>query len=384
MNELTIEIHGTGVHNRGAELMTVAIADRLRAKFGSIRIVVPTVYFKRLDDRNRYGLYTTWEFGRKPLGLKRCLYEHGPNWLAQRARMISPREVDLVLDASGFAYSDQWGTSPTNWILAKMSRAERHHQPLILLPQAFGPFTKRNLARRCKLLFNRAELIYARDNQSYHAVQSLGSGSELRLCPDFTVDLRPEPDHSMTLPHPFFAIVPNIRMLDKTSKAHDYLRFLNFAIQKIHALGWYPIFVIHDSSADLGVIRRLDTGSCSLPVIRHANPRVLKWVLGQAHAVLASRFHALIAALSQGIPSIGAGWSHKYPELFKNFGCPDHYLSNVQDLTELDHSLERLADPGTYQTVRDTLIASKKPMLTQVEAMWRTVEKRIELVRKAE
>lgn len=378
MRQLTIEIHGTGVHNRGAELMTVAIADRLRATFGPVRLVVPTVYFKRPEDRDRYGLHTTWEFGRRPLGVRRCLYEYGPRWLARRARMISPREVDLVLDASGFAYSDQWGATPTNWMLAKMSRDERSHQPLILLPQAFGPFTNRHLAGLCRRLFTRAALVYARDVRSYEAVQALGTGTQLRLCPDFTVDLRPEPDHALALPHRFFAIVPNVRMLDKTGRSREYLRFLEQAIRKIRSLGWHPVVVIHDSSADLGVIRRLDAGSRSLPVVRHENPRVLKWVLGRAHAVLGSRYHALVAALSQGVPGVGAGWSHKYPELFGNFGCPDLYLPDVRDLTALNRSLERLADPGAYRAVRDTLVASREPMLTHVEAMWRTIETRIE------
>lgn len=295
--------------------------------------------------------------------------------------MISPREVDLVLDASGFAYSDQWGTAPTDWILAKMSSADRSQQPLILLPQAFGPFTHRTLAGRCRQLFDRAELMFARDSQSYRAVKSLGSGSELRLCPDFTVGIQPEADPLLMLPRPFFAIVPNFRMLDKTTKGRAYLRFLNFAIRRIRTLGWNPVFVIHDSSADYGVLHRLDAESRTLPVIRHQNPRVLKWVLGQAHAVLASRFHALVASLSQGIPSLSAGWSHKYPELLGAFGCPDLHLSDVQDLMEIDHSLERLADAATYQSVCDTLLASTTPLLTEVEAMWRTVEIRIESVR---
>lgn len=378
MRPLTIEIHGTGVHNRGSELMTVAIADRLRATFGPLRLVVPTVYFTRPEDRARYGLYTTWEFGRRPSSLKRLLYEYGPRALARRARMISPGEVDLVLDASGFAYSDQWGATPVDWMLAKMFRPERRHQPLILLPQALGPFTNRDLAGRCRHLFGRAEMVFARDARSFDAVQGLGSGTEVHVCPDFTIGLQPEPDRSIALPHRFVAIVPNVRMLDKTGRAREYLRFLEYAVRRIRALGWQPIVVIHDESADVAVIDRLDVGPGSLQVVRHADPRVLKWVLGRAHAVLASRYHALIAALSQGVPSVGVGWSHKYPELFANFGCADHYLSDVSDLTALDRSLERLADPGAHGALRETLVESRGPMLARVEAMWRTIEGRID------
>jgi polysaccharide pyruvyl transferase WcaK-like protein len=383
MQPLTIEIHGTGVHNRGAELMTLAIADRLRTRFGSLRIVVPSVYFKYPRDRHRYGLHTTWEFGRRPLGLRRLVYEHGPRWMAQRARMVSPREIDLVLDAAGFAYSDQWGPTPTSWLLAKMSMAERRHQPLIFLPQAFGPFTNRRLADRCRQLFDRAELIFARDGYSHRAVQSLRSGTELRQCPDFTIGIQPEPDPALSLPHPFVAVVPNIRMLDKTSKAREYLEFLNFTLGKIRSLGWQPIFVIHDATADLAVIRCLDAESRTLPVIRHQNPRVLKWVLGQAHAVVASRFHALVASLSQGVPSLGVGWSHKYPELFDAFKCANYFFPDIQNLAEIEHAFEQLADTAAHQSVRDALFASRTPLLSDIEVMWHTVEARIEAVYRA-
>ena len=381
MSQLTIEIHGTGLHNRGAELMTLAIADRFRAKFDPIRIVVPSAYFRRPEDRNRYGLYTTWEFGFQPRGWKRLVHEYGPAWLRRRARMIAPREVDLVLDASGFAYSDQWGDRAPTWILAKMSQPERLHQPLILLPQAFGPFIKPEAAQLCANVFNRAELSFARDSQSQRAVQALHTRTDLRLCPDFTVDLKPEPDHSLALPHPFFAVVPNVRMLNKTTKWEEYLRFLESAIHKVRTLGWNPVFVLHDSLSDHTVVQQLSTSSRQLPVIYHQNPRVLKWVLGQAHAVLASRFHALIGSLAQGVPSLGAGWSHKYPELFKDFGCSELYLPDVQDLALLDQTLTRLADSGMYQAIRDTLTASKIPISRAVESMWIEVENRIEQVR---
>ena len=81
------------------------------------------------------------------------------------------------------------------------------------------------------------------------------------------------------------------------------------------------------------------------------------------------------------MPSIGAGWSHKYPELFKEFGCPELYLPDVQNLAQLDQTLEQLGNPETYQQIQNTLTASKIPISAQVEWMWIALETRIDQIR---
>jgi colanic acid/amylovoran biosynthesis protein len=46
----------------------------------------------------------------------------------------------------------------------------------------------------------------------------------------------------------------------------------------------------------------------------------LKAIIGQCQLVISSRYHALIAAMSQGIAVGTAGWSHKYTELLEETG----------------------------------------------------------------
>lgn len=43
-------------------------------------------------------------------------------------------------------------------------------------------------------------------------------------------------------------------------------------------------------------------------------------MIGACDLMLGSRFHALIAALSSGVPAVAIGWAHKYPELLGEFG----------------------------------------------------------------
>jgi colanic acid/amylovoran biosynthesis protein len=353
--------------------MAGAIAERLRVRFPGVRLVVPHT-FGDFQARAQYCFYTHWEFeGGLRGSLKSNFFRRSPTQVRAMAGMIDPAEVDVVLDASGFAFSDQWGTYPVKTLLHKMQQPARRHQPLVLLPQALGAFEKPDVARACRLLFERAELVCARDETSLKLVQKLGGARALRKYPDFTVAVSPA-SHSPELPEAFSAIVPNIRMLDKAQNRTSYLAFLNHAVERLISLGANPLFVLHDSEEDRRVIERLSASAASLQVVEHSDPRVLKAVLGKASLVIGSRFHALVSSLSQGVPCIGAGWSHKYPELFKDFGCEQFVASDLADWAQLDRLLEELADATAREKRSVAIRSAAKDLKTACESMWSEVE----------
>ena len=45
----------------------------------------------------------------------------------------------------------------------------------------------------------------------------------------------------------------------------------------------------------------------------------IRMIIAQCETVIVSRFHAMVMALSVGIPPIVVGWSHKYVEVMKQF-----------------------------------------------------------------
>src|SRR5690606_32574166 len=137
-----------------------------------------------------------------------------------------------------------------NALLAKMKRPSRKHQPLVMLPQAFGPFVSQGIAKTMRDLLQRATLVYARDRVSQQYLQDLNSPKEIHLCPDFTLSEAPREADIELPPGNFAAIVPNARMLDKYESPADYLEFLDKLIGLLPQFGLQPVFLLHDAAED--------------------------------------------------------------------------------------------------------------------------------------
>jgi polysaccharide pyruvyl transferase WcaK-like protein len=392
---MTIEIHGTGTHNRGAQLMAIAIADRLTNAFPECRLVVPQM-FGNYKSRAQYGFWTTNEESyRFRSDSLYPILQYGPDSLLFAARLVDqsvsrllepnhqarqalglarPNEIDAVLDASGFAFSDQWGATAARRLVTKM-KLRRSDKPLVLMPQAFGPFEYAKTGRWTRRLFDTADLIFARDDASYNACLGLVEDKgKLFKAPDFTLTVKPLSDCHMTLPSQFTAIVPNRRMIDKREGQMNYLPLLHNVYQRLEQLDLNPLFVIHDSKEDLTVLADLKRIGLRFRTLTSGDPRVLKWILGKATFVVASRFHALVSSLSQGIPCIGLGWSHKYPQLFHDFECSQFMLENLDHNRHLNEMLEVLANDDQRSALALQLTKRSHALKVDVEQMWKKIE----------
>lgn len=369
-----IEIHGTGVHNRGAELMAIAISEKIWSVYPNAKIAVPST-FGLQNDIKRYGFTTTLALEIKR---KRPLYSLLIGVLT--GNIIHPREVDIVLDASGFAFSDQWGVEHAKRLGDKLNNGYRKKQALILLPQALGPFNNSAVKKYSKLVFDRASLVFARDTQSHmHVSKVISDLSNLQQSPDFTVNIKPMEKKSIELPEKFVAIVPNARMLDKMDNAEDYLAFLRHAVDIIKAQNITPVFVVHDGYQDREVVSQLGEKYQNVPIIQDQDPRVLKWILGKSEFVIGSRFHALVSALSQGVLCIGVGWSHKYPELFNDFSNSEGLIANMKDIAALENLVSKYSDQDYKKIKSQEVVSAANKIKNQVDDMWDIVINQINM-----
>ncbi len=373
---MNIEVRGIGFGNKGAELMLRAILDRLKQTFPETCFVADPV-LAPYEQRARYGLYQKLDArrsGRRGVLVEAILHKG----YRQRYGLVGVNEVDAVLDASGFAYGDAWAAE---WIRDSAKECERMHargKKVILLPQAFGPFTDTAVREATTRLFAAADLIFARDPESLgYAKELVPDVSVLKQAPDFTCLVEGRRSVECTLDPKRVGIVPNRKMVTHgpVERKEAYLPFLADCMQYVRERGYHPCIVLHEGRADrelAGQLRRL------LPevpeIIDDEDPIVLKGALGTCAFVIGSRFHGLVSTLSQGIPAIGTAWSHKYQHLFEDYKSADFLVDPLAEKDAIHHTLDRLCDETSRQAQTKILHAVSLEVKDQSKAMWGAVE----------
>ena len=366
---------GTSTYNKGAELMHAAIQQEL-ARAGLGRVIVPGG-FGPVEDRARYAadLYVEPDrFHRDRIG--RALV---PGRMRAALGLAWDDDFHAVIDASGFAFSDDLGLKRIQGAANEFARWRRQGKPIVLLPQALGPFKNPDIRAAMRSICESASLIYAREDTSWAHLQSVApDASKIRKAGDFTVLVEPAGSTACDAPSGGLCVVPNKRMVTNTSDgvAQRYVEFLRRVIQQFVEEGVLVWVLVHDRG-DHELAREV-AKSCreDVPIWHHEDARMLKAALGRADMVLASRFHALVSALCQGVPSVATSWSFKYSELMREYGIED----KVIDLDADDGSpLVEMRSAWANSSAMKSAIQSRRSGITaRCLAMWSEIFGRLE------
>jgi polysaccharide pyruvyl transferase WcaK-like protein len=119
------------------------------------------------------------------------------------------------------------------------------------------------------------------------------------------------------------------------------------------------------------------TGADLLAVHGDVNAAALRVILKSCSCVAVSRFHAMVGALSIGLPVAVVGWSHKYLEVMKRFGLEDFVFDySTRDVEGLRAVVNRLlADAESHRdAILDRLGDVRAESLSQYERMFRTLD----------
>ena len=376
---MNIEIEGVGFRNKGAELMLRAIVDRVRG-WGEMRIAVRSSRGTEAQ-RSELDLYRRADFARfgaLAAPIRRAL----PLSVRRHMRVMIPEEVDAILDASGFRYSDRWGKETSQALDRRTRTARRLGVKYILMPQALGPFQDPDAREAFQRACQDISLIFARDRDSYdHVRELIGDDSRLHIAPDFTPGLPPAVFDVSPISYNgqrgIVAVVPNARMLDKTTAhvADRYAAFMTAVINHVHERGYAPAIVLHsDDDDDLRLANEIVGASgLRVPVISEPNAQVLKGIIAQCDLMVGSRFHGLMNALSQGVPAVATSWSHKYQRLFESYNSADLLVDLDGGLSSALSTVDRLLDERERETIRRRLDEANIRFGHQIEGMWQKV-----------
>lgn len=345
-----MEIRGVGSHNKGSEMMLLVILQELKSEKIKFTIA-PQKDICEYSFYSRLGLYPKVWCTYKKIQLGR-LGRYLPAKIRNLYGLVTEEEVNLILDASGFAYSSQWGQGPAANLAANARRWKLTGKNLLLLPQSFGPFNTKKIKRYMKIIIENSSLIYARDEFSYTALKEIKEDKKIKICPDFTLLLQGiKPPYFDALKHKV-CVVPNQRMIDKSEQPLNYERFLVKVIKTCQSKNITPFFLIFGGKEDKNLASRINSLlENKVEIIDEENIFYIKGIIENSLLVVGSRYHSLAAGFYSGIPTFGTGWSHKYRYLFKEFG----FEEGLVDIGKPETEIHRLFSLGLNETSRADL-----------------------------
>lgn len=370
---MIIEVTGTSTHNKGAELMLLTIKQHFEERFPQATLATDAS-FGTWQERGAYGIATKFEIRR--WGRSRVALQLMPSSFRKVLGVVREAEVDFIIDAAGFAFGDQHPLERIRTFAVQAERWKTQGKPVILLPQALGPFRKPGYDAEFSRIVNAAKLVFARDPLSMqYAEQACCHTDKLRLAPDFTNLLKPSLTRSSSKSRRI-CIVPNQRMLkhavNKSAK-ESYFVFLQQVIEHARAREFEPVGLLHgvEDGQLIGALnKRLET---ILPVENLRDPLSIKRFIGESHLVIGSRFHALVSALSQCVPALATSWSHKYEALFADYNQERCILPVDVGPEVIKACFDRVSGTNRKAVV-DSLRRCAKKQEKYVHAMWDEVD----------
>tara|TARA_B100001248_G_C27370344_1_gene451309 strand:+ start:335 stop:1474 length:1140 start_codon:yes stop_codon:yes gene_type:complete len=368
-----IEIYGIGFPNKGAELMMYSIVDELRRQYGDGIAICCQPWQSHIDGYRTMGHKNILQLGSltfKGMDVS-FLFNFLPLKLLKTFGIARPKDIDLVLDASGLRYSDSWGIVVAKKSLKKYKNLVKRGKKFILLPQAFGPFENQELAKIIQKIVGLSSLCFPRDNISYNNIIKIcGESDKILQFPDFTNLATAESNFQTDYLQDAVMIIPNQRMLDKTESyvSNNYYNFLLNVGKYLLKKGENLVILNHEGEVDLNICKQLSLDLGGVEIFNHWNPLVIKTAIGKVKLLISSRFHGCVSGLSQGVPVIATSWNHKYEMLLEEYNLRENVISLRNP--QIDFSLVDYALKGEKISIQQK---ESNKMKKKTELMWEYV-----------
>jgi colanic acid/amylovoran biosynthesis protein len=295
-------------------------------------------------------------------------------------------DADVVTDIfAGDSFSDIYGLRRLFFQALPRWCCLLLRKPYVLLPQTYGPYT--NTLARCigRSLVQRASMIYMRTHDDA-ALMSLAPRSSLKAtyCPDVAFSLVPTSDYASSQfqqtdtrrSDDMLIVGLNVNGLlynggynrqNMFGLQLDYPRFVDGILQALLSNSHlrvvmvphtYCTYRLDDLENDLGAIskaaKRIHSASPRLSIIdQELDQHEIKGVIGACDVFIGSRLHSCIAALSQGVMTVGVGYSKKFLETFSTLGVAELVVDGRS--TDADEAVQRItrliADRESYVSI---------------------------------
>ncbi|GAP74580.1 hypothetical protein W04_1096 [Pseudoalteromonas sp. SW0106-04] len=377
---MIVELVGVQFENKGAELMLYAAKQQLEKENSSYILCLPANVNTPDAKRKLVGALRSVNLVKNKYDFNWITY-YFPSffrtWLRNNWGIVFESDINLVLDASGFAYGDQWNDLILRQVAQRVRRLKARGKPVVFLPQALGPFSRDSNRYWAEIAFSHAELVFPRETVSLEHVRQLSNAINASQMPDFTNLLLPQDfSTSGACASGKCVIIPNSKMLshkNTNTQWHDnYIEILAM-LGKLSLAEMTEVVILNHSGRDDKVLcEQLQKHlNYRASIITPENALEVKALIGEAKCVVSSRFHGCVSALSQGVPCLATGWSHKYQELFKEYQMGDNLLEPKLDKPYLKGQLSKIISPS--ENTKNTLEQRASYYKSLTKQMWEKV-----------
>ncbi len=375
---MRIQIDGTNTQNKGAELMAYTIIEQIEKKYPNSSILL-NLYGKDFN----YG-----ECKPKLIQPSRLRHFRYPRAILYRLRLpykyftdyYPTKNVNLLLDASGFKFGDQWKYSDKylNNLEDYYKNLKKSGSKIILLPQAFGPFTSDSSKRSLDILNKYVDIFFAREALSHkYLIESGISTTRIYEYPDFTITAKGYIPKKYARLKGHVCLIPNSKMLSHSKINFDnYFQLFYQVVKKSSKYGTKAFLLNHEGEDDYRLCQMINEKlESKIPIVSQLNALEVKGVIGNSHMVISSRFHGVSSALNQAVPCLATSWSHKYKYLFQEFGLTDNILDVSKNINFDDERINQVLNPESNTKLREYLFSQKESLCEKIKNMWEIIWK---------
>jgi polysaccharide pyruvyl transferase WcaK-like protein len=374
MRDIYIAITGASYSgNKGAAAMLQSSIEQLYEKYGEkLRVnlmsvwpeaekkLVPWAFVKVVSAKAWKVVFIAFPFSVLFWLFRWC--KPIKKLLLLNAILKTYNETDLVIDEAGVSFVDSRGFVMNTYAFISMAIPLLLGIPVVKYSQALGSFKRLPNRIQAKIILPKMKLICARGELTRLYLEGIGITQKVKLCADgaFTMEDNPnitELVEKVCQNDNFFnskkivGISPSSVVNKKCIKKHiNYSKIMANFISELLKKGYQILIIANSARENSTKTRNNDLLICEEIYQRCPDKTNIRWYhkemspeeireyIGKCRFIVASRFHAMIFALTKKVPVLLVGWSHKYQEVldFFNLGkyATDFSKLSIQSLIE--------------------------------------------------
>lgn len=377
---MKIVLSGVETNNKGAELMLYAILQEIERKFPDAEVYIPYnrikqgINYVKTDITLKYTPLSNFVTKTKLRLFFRGL--HLPMDIIDRTNIV--RGADWFIDGSGFLFSDKFQIKEVRVCMWRnmLRTLHRDRCKIIFLPQAFGPAENKETKEILSVLSEYSSVIMPRERVSYSVLLESGvvDMGKVQQFTDFTSLVEGEFPCRYEKLRNGVCIIPNRQMINKgTISVQEYQFLLEKIINTVTNQGRKVYLLNHEGRGDeLLCFKIKERMSGRIEVVTGLNALEVKGLIASAYMVVTSRFHGLASALNSCVPALATSWSHKYEELYHDYGISD----GVLPIHNIDDSMAKIREymaENRNNEIRKHLSEIVPQIKEQTREMWKRV-----------